>query len=293
MLTSTHTAVCRKAGVSARGRSRPACASLLQRHTIPQRICKPSFRQQLPLLRAGEENAEQSTSDTASDEAPASSLTPLQRAQQALEADSIDKPALIASLSELEVELVSLNERLAEADARVAGAESSLASSKDQFLRLSADFDNFRRRTVQEKAAISSNVKSDVVKDLLPLVDNFELARTQVKAETEAEQKINNSYQGLYKQMVDIMRSLGVEAVSTVGQLFDPELHEAIMREPSDEVADGTVLLEFRKGFKLGDKLIRPAMVKVSFSDAPSESTAESNEEDAVVEEQQEAVAQN
>jgi hypothetical protein len=85
----------------------------------------------------------------------------------------------------------------------------------------------------------------------------------QVKAETEAEQKINNSYQSLYKQMVDIMRGLGIEAVPTTGTPFDPEVHEAIMREPNNEVEDGTVLQEFRKGFRLGSKLLRPAMVKV------------------------------
>jgi molecular chaperone GrpE len=70
--------------------------------------------------------------------------------------------------------------------------------------------------------------------------------------------------------MVDIMKGLGLDAVDTVGAVFDPELHEAIMREPNDEVPDGTVLLEFRKGFRMGDRLLRPAMVKVSFSEAPT-----------------------
>ena len=70
--------------------------------------------------------------------------------------------------------------------------------------------------------------------------------------------------QNLYKQLVEILRGLGVDAVPTVGAPFDPELHDAIMREPSDEVPDGTVLQEFRKGFKMGDRLLRPAMVKVS-----------------------------
>lgn len=70
--------------------------------------------------------------------------------------------------------------------------------------------------------------------------------------------------QGLYKQMVDILKGLGVDAVPTVGSPFDPALHDAIMREPNDEVADGTVLQEFRKGFRMGERLLRPAMVKVS-----------------------------
>ncbi len=70
--------------------------------------------------------------------------------------------------------------------------------------------------------------------------------------------------------MVDILKALGVEPVDTVGAAFDPELHEAIMREPNDDVPDGTVLLEFRKGFRMGERLLRPAMVKVSFTDSPS-----------------------
>lgn len=70
--------------------------------------------------------------------------------------------------------------------------------------------------------------------------------------------------QGVYKQMVEVFRSLGVEAVPGVGAPFDPEVHDAIMREENDEVPDGTVLKEFRRGFKLGSQLLRPAMVQVS-----------------------------
>ena len=86
--------------------------------------------------------------------------------------------------------------------------------------------------------------------------------------------------QGLYKQMVDIMKGLDVDAVDTVGSPFDPELHEAIMREPNDEVPDGTVIMEFRKGFRMGERLLRPAMVKVSFSEAAAEvSSADTDSE--------------
>lgn len=179
----------------------------------------------------------------------------------------MDKGTLTACLAELEAEMARLQQAASEAESRATSLEASVASTKDQFIRLTADFDNFRRRTREENAQLSDQVRGDVVKELLPLVDNFELARTQVKAETEAEQKINNSYQGLYKQMVDLMRSLGVEAVPTVGSPFDPNVHDAIMREPSNAHPDGTVLGEFRKGFSLGGKLLRPAMVKVSYTE--------------------------
>lgn len=87
--------------------------------------------------------------------------------------------------------------------------------------------------------------------------------------------------------MVDIMKGLGVDAVDTVGAIFDPELHEAIMREPNDEVPDGTVLMEFRKGFRMGERLLRPAMVKVSFQEgAPAAASAETDSEPNSIEEQ-------
>jgi molecular chaperone GrpE len=84
--------------------------------------------------------------------------------------------------------------------------------------------------------------------------------------------------------MVDIMKGLGVDTVDTVGAPFDPEIHEAIMREPNDEVPDGTVLLEFRKGFKMGERLLRPAMVKVSFTEnaAPAASADTDSEPNSI-----------
>jgi len=205
----------------------------------------------------------------------------LERARRALEAESLDKTALEAALVDLESEMARLQETAAAAESRAAVLENTVATAKDQLLRLNADFDNFRRRTKDEKDALADSVRGDVVTSLLPVVDNFELARTQVKAETEGELKINNSYQGLYKQFVDFLRNLGVEAVPTVGTPFDPNFHEAIMREPSSEFGDGIVSMEFRKGFKLGDKLLRPAMVKVSDGDgsAPASEPVASSEE--------------
>ncbi|WIA28775.1 hypothetical protein OEZ86_011307 [Tetradesmus obliquus] len=214
-------------------------------------------------------------------------LSPLDRARQALEDENLDRSLMGELLAELEGELFDLRDQLA-ASAGVAskaeGLEGSLAASKDQLLRLTADFENFRKRTAAEKDELSSRAKGDVIAGLLPCLDNFELARTQVKPETEGEQKINNSYQGLYKQMVDIMKGLGVETVDTVGAPFDPELHEAIMREPSDDVPDGTVLLEFRKGFRMGERLLRPAMVKVSFREeaAPAASADTDSEPNSI-----------
>jgi molecular chaperone GrpE len=120
----------------------------------------------------------------------------------------------------------------------------------------------------------------NVLEDLLPLVDNFEMAAKSVITSTEGEEKINKSYQSLYRQMVDIFRGLGLEAVPTVGAQFDPEIHDGIMREENNDVEDGVVLEEFRKGFTYKEKLLRPAMVKVAVSNKPAEGGSESSSEE-------------
>jgi molecular chaperone GrpE len=185
------------------------------------------------------------------------------------------RAGLADALAAAEAGLAALRARADAADAAAAAAAAeATASAREQYLRLSADFENFRRRTAEEKAEANSRARGDVIMSLLPLVDNFELARAQVKAETDGEAKINAAYQGLYRQLVDLLKSQGVDAVATEGAPFDPEVHEAIAREESAEVADGTVLQEFRKGFAMGGRLLRPAMVKVSFNDGEAAAPA-------------------
>lgn len=99
-----------------------------------------------------------------------------------------------------------------------------ISSANIRFLRLNADFDNYRKRSEREKVSLSDNAKGNVIESLLPMVDNFERAKNSIKTETEGEQKIDSSYQGIYKQFVEIMRSLGVSVVETVGKEFDPQV---------------------------------------------------------------------
>lgn len=153
-----------------------------------------------------------------------------------------------------------------------------LSTEKERFLRLNADFDNFRKRSEKEQLSLASNVQAEVIEKLLPIVDSFELAKAQIKIETEGEEKLNNSYQSIYKQLSEIMRALGVSVVETVGKLFDPMLHDAVMREESTEFEEGIIIEEFRRGFILGDKLLRPAMVKVSAGPGPTKPAEASTE---------------
>lgn len=182
-------------------------------------------------------------------------------------------------------EVKSLFARSLEAEENYAAAAEEVAASKDSYIRLNADFDNFRKRTIKEKEQIVNTTKGNMLEALLPVVDNFELAKGNLKCETEGEEKIDASYQGLYKQMVETFRGLGLTAVPTEGEPFNPEIHDAIMREPSNEVADGIILQEFRRGFTFNGALLRPAMVKVAQAMVEAAPVASGEGEEEVSEE--------
>ncbi|XP_054786672.1 uncharacterized protein LOC129292953 [Prosopis cineraria] len=173
-------------------------------------------------------------------------------------------------ITELESLLKSIEDENNGLERKVTSLSQELSIEKDRILRISADFDNFRKRTERERLSLVTNAEGEVVESLLPVLDNFERAKTQIKVETEGEEKINNSYQNIYKQFIEILTSLGVEPVETVGKPFDPLLHEAIMREDSAEFEEDIIIEEFRKGFKLGERLLRPSMVKVSAGPGPA-----------------------
>ncbi|KAM7514996.1 hypothetical protein LguiA_004579 [Lonicera macranthoides] len=166
--------------------------------------------------------------------------------------------------SDVEATILAMGDEKTVLSEKVSSLSGELNSAKEKYIRLQADFDNFRKRSDKERLTVRSNAQGEVIESLLPMVDNFERAKQQLKLETEEEKKIDASYQGIYKQFVEIMKSLQVAVVETVGNPFDPSLHEAIAREESEEFDDGIVLQEFRRGFLLGDRLLRPAMVKVS-----------------------------
>lgn len=174
---------------------------------------------------------------------------------------------------QLESEALQLKNRAEHAEALATNLETELSTAKDTSKRLSADFENFKRRVQSEKEQLSTTERSKVMESLLPVIDDFERARTSVVPETDGEEKIANGYQAIYSQLVSIFKDLGLKQVDTVGAQFDPEVHEAVMRAHSDEFAEDVVMEEFRKGFTVNDSLIRPAMVKVS--QGPEEGGAE------------------
>jgi molecular chaperone GrpE len=156
-----------------------------------------------------------------------------------------------------EAEIAALNSRIAE-----------LTEQKDaannQYVRIAADFDNFRKRTAKEKEELELRIKCNTITDVLSVVDNFERARTQIKPRNDGETEIHKSYQGVYKQLVDSLKKSGVSPMRPEGQMFDPNLHEAVMRQPTEEHPEGTVIEELQRGYFLGDKILRHALVKVA-----------------------------
>ncbi|MEL6581095.1 MAG: nucleotide exchange factor GrpE [Cyanobacteria bacterium J06621_12] len=141
--------------------------------------------------------------------------------------------------------------------------------AKAQYARLAADFENFRRRTTKEKENLEVQSKKNVISELLPVIDNFERARTQLKPESDGEKAIHSSYQGVYKTLVECLKKMGVSAMRPEGQEFDPNYHEAMLREATDEYPEGTVIEQLMRGYVLGETILRHAMVKVAVPQEP------------------------
>jgi molecular chaperone GrpE len=139
-----------------------------------------------------------------------------------------------------------------------------------QYTRLYADFDNFRKRTQREKEEEEDRINAKVLKKFLPVIDDFERAQSQIKPKTDAENAIHTSYQSVYKQLVKSLKEAGVVRMRAVGQEFDPNYHEAIAQELTDEYDEGNVCEELRPGYLLGERVLRHALVKVAIGKTPS-----------------------
>ena len=154
-----------------------------------------------------------------------------------------------------------------------------------QYMRIAADFDNFRKRQSRDQDDMKQQLVCSTLSDILPVVDNFERARQQLNPEGEEAQALHRSYQGLYKQLVDVLKQQGVARMEVVGQEFDPSLHEAVLREESSEHAEDLVIEELQRGYHLNGKVLRHAMVKVSMGPGPAAAPAAGSDADQPAEE--------
>jgi len=173
-----------------------------------------------------------------------------------------------ANTEQLQGEIQALQQKL---EQETQQREAITAQAK----RLAADFENFRRRSETQKEEIKQNEKRETLSKILEIVDNFERARSQIKPATDGEKNIHKSYQGVYKQLVEALKSLGVSKMRPEGEPFDPYYHEAMLREPSSEYAEGTVIEQLRSGYMLGDDVLRHAMVKVASAPEPTPESEE------------------
>ncbi len=138
--------------------------------------------------------------------------------------------------------------------------EEKYNAEHDAYLRLAADYDNFRKRTVKEKEQSYGNGKADAVAKMLPIYDNLERA---LKQDTE-DAAYKKGVELTMNELIKIFNGLGVEVFGEVGETFDPNLHNAVMHIESEEAGENAITMVFQKGFKQGDKVIRFAMVQVA-----------------------------
>ena len=132
-----------------------------------------------------------------------------------------------------------------------------LSEEKDKYLRLAAEYDNFRRRSQKEKEQIYTDSYADVIEQLLPIIDNFEMARNFSDGD-----KLAEGVKMILSQAFDVFEKMGVTEIET--KVFDPNVHNAVMHIDDDSYGEGEIVEVFRKGYRRGDKIIRYAMVKVA-----------------------------
>ena len=133
----------------------------------------------------------------------------------------------------------------------------------NQYIRLAADFDNYRKRQAQEKEELLKYGASNTIKSLIEVLDNFDRGIKAIETVEDCE-KVKECYNLAYKNFVDVLTKLGLEVIKAEGEIFNPEFHEAVMQTPSEDVPDQTILSELQKGYKLGDKVLRPTLVNVA-----------------------------
>lgn len=145
-------------------------------------------------------------------------------------------------------------------DSEIEALKKELQQKSDLLTRTAAEFDNFKKRTEREKSGIAEFAKADVIKKLLPIMDNIERANAADKDSPDYIKGIEM----IVKQFTSLSETLGIEEIGSEGEKFDPNFHEAVMHIEDENFGENEIALVLQKGFKLGDTVIRPAMVKVA-----------------------------
>ena len=165
----------------------------------------------------------------------------------------------------------------AQADAPSADPDALLAQANDRFLRAKAEHENYRKRMQRELSEVRDQMKLLTIQEFLPVFDHFRMAVTHAE-ETADSHALKQGMDMIQSELERTLESLGVRPIPTRGAPFDPNLHDAVAQEHSDTVPEGHVLREWKNGFCLGDKLLRPAAVVVSSGPAPNNGETNDNE---------------
>ena len=172
--------------------------------------------------------------------------------------------------------------RLQQLEQQLSSLKQEHETVQSQYMRIAADFDNFRKRQARDQDDLRQQLVCSTLTEILPVVDNFERARQQLNPEGEEAQALHRSYQGLYKQLVDVLKQQGVARMDVVGQEFDPTLHEAVLREENQEHAEDIVCEELQRGYHRDGRVLRHAMVKVSMGPGPQSSSEAASDQPQV-----------
>lgn len=159
---------------------------------------------------------------------------------------------------QLKEENKALSAELAEKTSALKKAEESLAETMDKYQRVCAEYENFRRRSQKEREGIYADAYSDALHELLPVIDNLELAAKYTDPE-----KVSEGIALIFKSVEESLKKLGIESFGAAGETFDPNIHNAVMHSEEEGKGEGEITDVFQKGYKKGDKIIRHAMVKV------------------------------
>lgn len=154
--------------------------------------------------------------------------------------------------------------------------QAELDSLNNKYLRLAADFDNFRKRQMQERESLLKYGAEDTLKKIITVLDTFERAKKSIADMTECE-KIKESYDVGIKQLYDTLDKIGLKKIEAKGEEFDPNLHEAVMQTPTNDYPANTIIDELQTGYKLFDKVLRPVLVNVA---TEGEAPAQENKEE-------------
>lgn len=143
------------------------------------------------------------------------------------------------------------------------GLQEKYNQLNNQYIRLAADFDNFRKRQAQERENLLKYGAEETLKKLIEVLDNFDRGQKAME-KVEDCQQVKDSFDLVCNQMKDTLKKIGLDVIETEGKEFDPNFHEAVMQTPTSEYPEGTIINELQKGYKIGDKVLRASLVNVA-----------------------------